>query len=285
MLTIALLLSGPHRQAMLETAFNSIPIESPAVSEVLVRHQGGPWNWGGALRERILAEPKVRLLEFPDKVPFTQSFNRTLDAVRTPWAMLLPDDDFLVRSAAKAGFELAAQDAHIQSCGLIAFGWYYLKHGRYLESRRPRSTLASLLHSTPKCCSTMLSMDKVRKLGGFADLGGFIDTELFGRLAYEFDAAFASIPVGVYRMHGGQESAQLQSMFVPYLQPVAQSLGRYARSVRERREFERALHEIAFPVRPPHAQLLGELSHQLRSRARPATFASPPIRIRKWLAT
>jgi hypothetical protein len=283
MLTVTLLLSGPHRLAMLETAFDSIPLDSWAVSEVLVRHQGGPWNWGGALRERILAEPKVRLVEFPDRVDFAQSFNRTVDAVQTPWALLLPDDDFLVRPAAKAAFEQAFSSPQLRDVGMLAFGWYYLKQGRYLANRFHRPSLSAVLSCTPKFCSTALNVAHVRELGGFADLGGFVDADLFGRLTYEFDAALIPSRVGVYRMHDGQESQRIAAVYGPHVGALTRSLGRYARSPGELAAFERALASFLAPRSNSRLQRLDELGFQLRSRARPSAKRRA-FRIRKWSA-
>jgi hypothetical protein len=281
MLTVTLMLSGPHRQAMLATAFDSIPIESPAVAEVIVRHQNGPWTWGGALRERILATPKVRLLEFPDRVDFAHSFNRTLDAVRTPWALILPDDDFLVRSNAKIAFERAAHDRLVHDVGFVAFGWYCLKGGRYVPNRFHRPSLSAVLSSTPKLCTTLFNMRRVRDLGGFAQMGGFVDAELLGRLACEFDAVIAPVRAGVYRMHEGQESTRMQAVYGPYVEAMRCSLGSYARRPGELEAFERELQHFVAPRTSKSMRLLKELAFQLRSEGRPS--ASPrAFRMRKW---
>jgi hypothetical protein len=281
MLTVTLMLSGPHRQAMLATAFDSIPIESSAVSEVVVRHQNGPWNWGGALRERILAHPKVRLVEFPDRVDWAPSFNRTLDLVRTPWALMLPDDDFLVRLTAKSAFERAAADRQVDDVGFVAFGWYYLKDGRYVANRFHRPGLPAVLSCTPKFCTTMFNIRRVRELGGFNEMGGFVDAELLGRLACEFDAVIAPARVGVYRMHEGQESARMQAVYAPYVDAMRSSLGRYARDSTEREAFERELSHFVAPRTKKSVQLIKELGFQLRSRGRPVA-STRGFRMRKW---
>ncbi|MDQ3196271.1 MAG: hypothetical protein ACR2FI_03450 [Burkholderiales bacterium] len=269
MLTVAVLLSGPHRQSMLETALASIPLESAALSQVLIRHQGGPWDWGGELRERLEAHPKVRIVEFPDKVDFAQSFNRTLDAIDTPWALMLPDDDYLIRPAAQAGFETVAADPAASSCGFVAFGWYFLRDNRYLASYVKRHDLFSMLHYAPKFCTTMLNLRRVRELGGFdPNVGGLLDSALFARLAYEYDALLAKTPIGIYRLHSGQES--FQRLPVPQVEALRDLLVGYARNPGERKAFERRLPGATW-TRPNRAtELLHELSFRLRSQARPA---------------
>lgn len=283
MLTVALLLSGPHRQAMVATAFDSIPLESPAVSEVIVRHQNGPWNWGGALRERILSHPKVRLVEFPDRVDWAHSFNRTLDAVHTPWALLLPDDDFLVRPTAKSAFEHAAQDRQLDDMGFVAFGWYYLKDGRYVGNRFHRPGLPAVLSCTPKFSTTLFNMRRVREIGGFKEMGGFVDSDLLGRLACEFNAIIAPPRVGVYRLHEGQESARIKTVYAPYVEAMKASLGRYARGPEELAAFERELEHFVAPRTKKSVQVLKELGFQLRSRGRP-TASTRAFRMRKWFS-
>ncbi len=282
MLTVAVLLSGPHRLGMLETALSSIPIESPSVSQVLIRHQGGPWNWGGELRERITAHPKVRVIEFPDRVDFAPSFNRTLDAIETPWAMILPDDDYLVRPAAKAGFEAVAAYPRSADCGFVAFGWYYLRYERYLASYVKRRDLAAMIHYTPKFCSTLLNLRRVRELGGFAsNVGGLLDTTLLGRLAYEYDALIAPTPVGVYRLHAGQESAQ--GLPSAHADALREWLGRYARSPEEREGFERRLAAAVSPSSGKAHELFAWLTFVARCRREPLVV-DDHIQFEHWLA-
>ena len=280
MLTVAVLLSGPHRLGMLEAALASIPIDSPSVSQVLIRHQGGPWSWGGELRERMEAQPKVRLLEFPDRVDFAHSFNRTLDAIETPWAMLLPDDDYLLRPAAKAGFEAVTANPLAEECGLVAFGWYYLKDDRFVRGRLQGRELTALMRNTPKFCSTLLNLRRVRQLGGFPDnVGGLLDTALFGRLAYQYDALIAPTPIGVYRMHSGQESAQ--QLPAPHAEALRQWLGGYARTNCEREGFEERLAGTTAAASSRTSALFQNLSFRLRSQPRPKETAGR-IRFRKW---
>ncbi|MDB4976797.1 MAG: hypothetical protein JWN48_5138 [Myxococcaceae bacterium] len=273
---------------MLETAFDSIPIDSDAVSEVLVRHHGGRWDWGGPVRERILAHPKVRLLEFPDKVDWGDSFNRTLDAIESPWGIVLPDDDFLIRPVAKAAFEAAL--VHAGDVGYIAFDWYYLKRGRYVASpsyvsRAFKPGLRATVKFTPKLVTTMLNLRHVRALGGFQNMGGFTDTVLFGRLSYEFDALLVGMRAGVYRLHGGQESARLDEVYGRHLENVHKTLYRYARSDREREEFDRTLREWVWPEAESRLHgaraRLQDVSYELRSRGAPS-LTPGTLKLRKW---
>ena len=272
MLTVVVMLSGAHRFDMLETAIASIPIESPHVTHVILRHQGGPWDWGGKLRERMESHPKVRVLEFPDKVDFAASYNRTLDRVETPWALMLPDDDFLLRGAAAASFDALATYPNRLAYGFVAFGWYYLKDGRYLASYVKRRGLNAALHYTPKLVSSLLNVQRVRQIGGFdGSVGGFDDTVLFGRLAYEFDALIGETPIGVYRMHDGQESARdrMQSVYAPYVKALMDTLGRYARDPREREDFENHLADYVQGRDRPAMTLLQELTFRFRSHPHP----------------
>jgi hypothetical protein len=282
MLTVVVMLSGPHRYEMLETAIASIPINSPHVSQVQLRHQGGPWDWGGELRRRMEAHPKVRVIEFPDKVDFAKSYNRTLDKVDTPWAMLLPDDDFLLTTAAEAAFDAVAQQSASADYGFAAFGWYYLKDGRYLASHVKRRGLRAALLYAPKLCSTLLNVRRVRELGGFdGSVGGFNDTVLFGRLAFEYDALVGAAPIGIYRMHDGQESARMQSVYAPYVDALLASLGQYARNPRERQEFERELTDYVQDRAKPVSNLVQSLSFRLRSLPQPIE-GPREVGMRKW---
>jgi hypothetical protein len=286
MLTVVVMLSGPHRFEMLETAIASIPIDSPHVAEVQLRHQGGAWDWGGELRRRMEAHPKVRVIEFPDKVDFAKSYNRTLDKVDTPWALLLPDDDFLLTTSARAAFAAVAQQSEASAhYGFVAFGWYYLKDGRYLASHVKRRGLRAALHYAPKLCSTLLNVGRVRELGGFdGSVGGFNDTVLFGRLAFEYDALVGRAPIGIYRMHDGQESARMQSVYAPYVDALLASLGQYARNPRERQDFERELTDYVQDRAKPVSNLVQSLSFRLRSLPQPieALEERREVGMRRW---
>jgi hypothetical protein len=278
MLTVAVLLSGPHRLEMLDTALSSIPIDSPTVSAVHIMHQNGKWDWGGALRERMEAHPKVRIIEFPSKVDFASSFNRTLDTVQSPWGLILPDDDYLLASSAESAFKAVAADPNSLEYGFAAFGWYYLKDERFLASYlKRRGGLHATLYFAPKFCTTMLNMKRVRELGGFnGTVGGFCDTVLFGQLSYEFNALVAATPIGIYRMHEGQESQRMQKVYAPYVDQLSKLLGGYARDAKERKTFERELFEFANGEgRIGGAQaVIADLTFRLRSRAQPVNAPS-----------
>jgi hypothetical protein len=282
MLTVVVLLSGPHRYGMLETALDSIPVESSSVSTVLIRHQNGPWNWGGELRERWAAHPKCRIVEFPDRVDFAQSFNRTLDLVETPWALMLPDDDYLLRASAASAFEAVTEDPANERYGFAAFGWYYLKDGRYLASHVKQRDLRAMVHYAPKFCTTMVNMRLVRQVGGFdGTVGGFCDSVLFGHLAFEYDALLSKTPIGIYRLHEGQESVQAQAVYAPFADALRAQIGRYARTPREREAFERRLSEFEQPRTNTALELIQQLSFLIRSQAQPVNARSA-IGLHRW---
>jgi hypothetical protein len=286
MLTVVVMLSGPHRMEMLETALDSIPIESPVISELHIRNQGGPWDWGAALRSRWEPHPKVRIIEFPDRVDFAESYNRTLDKVNTPWVVMLPDDDHLIKEPARLAFEALAKQRHVDKYGFAAFGWYYLKDGRYLSTYVKRRDLSGALYYLPKLCSTVLNVKRVRELGGFnGTAGGFNDIVLFSQLAGEFDALLSPIPIGVYRMHEGQESAKMAAVYGPYVKQVTDLIGRYARTEKERKVFERDM--AGYTPRNGRAgalvSLLQDVTYRIRSKpALDPDPQSPRVDFRKW---
>ena len=284
MVTVVVMLSGPHRLAMLETALNSIPIDSPAISEVHIRNQGGPWDWAPALRARWESHPKVRIIEFPDRVDFAKSYNRTVDQVKSPWVMLLPDDDYLLKEPARVAFESVVAHPNGEQYGFAAFGWYYLKNGRFLKSYVKRRNLWGALYHLPKLVTMLINVRRLREIGGFdGTTGGFNDIVLFSQLAYEYDALIAETPIGVYRMHEGQESAKMQAVYAPFVPAVSALLGRYARSAKERKEFERSLASYA-PRNGrsgPLRTLLQDMSFGVRSETHP-NETHRHVEFRKW---
>lgn len=281
MVTIAIMMSGPHRLGLLERAIDSIPIESPWISTVLLRHQGGPWDWGGELRERIEQHPKVRVVEFPDWVDLEESLNRTLDKVETPWAMLLPDDDFLLRDAAAAAFKSLADFPAAIDYGFVAFGWYFLEGNRYLRSYVKKAGMLASLHHTPKLCSTLLNVKHVRKLGGFAKVGGFTDTALFAQLAYEFDGLISSKPTGVFRIHEGQVSADREKAYALHVEATVRMLRPYAKNTRQSQALRHQLDKYAKGCDRPLRSWLQRLSTPIRSQLVP-TMDLTGATFRQW---
>jgi hypothetical protein len=239
MLTIVVMMSGPHRYEMLKAAIASIPLDCELLTHVILQHQGGRWDWGASLRQQIEQHPKVRILEFSDRVGVAASFNRTLEHVVTPWVLMLPDDDFLLSRTTVSGLNALATYHAAAEFGLFAFGWYYTRSGRYLHSHVKGRGLLGALYYTPKMCSTFVNMKKVRELGGFDEsLGGFTDTALFGRLCFEYDAVLCETPIGVYRLHNGQLSAA-PSIYSPFATALFKTFCGFAEDARERGVFEK----------------------------------------------
>jgi hypothetical protein len=189
----------------------------------------------------------------------------------------------LVRPIAKACFEAAL--IHAGDCGYVALDWYFLIRGRYLPTRRLTPGLSATVRNTPKFVTTMLNLKHTRSIGGFRNLGGFIDTMLFARLAYEFDALLIDARAGVYRLHDGQESTRLAQVYGPHLETVSQGLGKFARTQRERDEFE---HTIRSYVYPPSSSKLNDLRAWAHARSQDLrTIKAPPrevgkLAMRRW---
>jgi len=162
---------------------------------------------------------------------------------------------------------------------MVAFGWYLFREHRYLATSWKPSGLKSLVSHTPKFCSTMLNMQRFHEVGGFPSMGGFCDTALYGRLAYEYDALYTDSPVGVYRMHDGQESARMRTVYAPFVEALSSSLSRYARNPFERLAFRRKLASFTHPH--TGSQLIEDLSFWLRARHCPID-QNWQFAMRKW---
>jgi hypothetical protein len=197
---------------------------------------------------------------------------------------MLPDDDYLLSSTADSAFRAVAADPSALDCGFAAFGWYYLKDERFLASHMKQRGLHGALHYAPKFATTLFNMKRFHAVGGFdGTVGGFCDTALFGRLAFEYDALIGDTPIGIYRLHDGQESARLRKVYAPYVETLIQLLGRYARDERERLDFERELFEYAHGsgriggVRA----IVQDILFPLRSRKRPID-APTKVAVERW---
>lgn len=233
MLTIVVLLSGAHRLEWLAQALDSIPIESSPISAVHIMHQGGAWNWAPDLRRRYESHPKVRVFEFDQRLGFVGSFNRCMNTVESKWALLLPDDDYLMPQAFEQMLDLSAA-ALASDAGFVSFGWYYSRRNSYLPDHMRRYDAAHLQRYAPKFCTTLIQVAHFRNVGGFDErFGGFCDTVLFARLANEFNAWRSPTPVGVYRLHEQQGSSNAGTVYEPYLEATLQALRRYSRDDNE----------------------------------------------------
>jgi hypothetical protein len=144
--------------------------------------------------------------------------------------------------------------------------------------------LHAALHYAPKFATTMLNMKRFRAVGGFdGTVGGFCDTALFGRLAFEYDALIGATPIGIYRLHDGQESARLRKVYAPYVETLNALLGRYARDERERVDFERELFEYAHGTGRIGGvrAVVQDLLFPIRSRKQP-TDAMQRVGLQRW---
>ncbi len=241
MLTIIVMLSGPHRLGWLQEALDSIPWDAPELSRVQVMHQGGAWDWAPAIRARIEAHPKGRVFEYPQRLDYTPNYNRYVETVQTDWFLLLPDDDSLLSAACAAALP-ALRDPAAAGKGFAAFGWYYLERGRYLADHVKKFSPPWTQRYAPKFCSTFISTQRFREIGGFdARCGGFIDAVLFARLAFEFGALMSPTPMGIYRLHDDQLSSQRGELYGSYIEATIATIGAYARDDDERRLLERNL--------------------------------------------
>lgn len=229
MLSIAVLLSGPHRLPWLTQALDSIPMGSSAIDSVLIVHQGGAWDWAPELRQRFESHPKVKVVEFGKRLDFVASFNRAMAAIESDWAMLLPDDDYLMPDAFSRMLELS-HDALVSQLGFIAYGWYYARRDSYIHDYLRRYDPSHFQRYAPKFCATLINTRRFRELGGFdARFGGFCDTVLFARLATEFNAYRSSSAVAIYRLHEQQGSNNVGVVYEPYVATTLAALGEYAR--------------------------------------------------------
>jgi hypothetical protein len=277
MLTVVAMLSGVHRVEWLRQALESIPLDCPGIERVNIAHQGGRWDWADALRARYEAHPKVRVLEYPSRIDVGASFSRHLDSVTTPWALLLPDDDFLIGDA----FDRAVRQLppRIDDCGLIAFGWYYYEQerARYVRGALRWNGLRSVPHQIPKMCATLINVARARELGGFSPaVGGYCDTVLFTQLAQRFGIRISSAPVAGYRLHGGQVSAGRAAAYGPYLKPTLDALGQLPESAAELPAIERRLRQFASGEEQPLHWLKHWVSTELRGTPQPEPVGELP---------
>lgn len=224
MLTVIVLLSGKHRLAWLEQAVMSIPIDQPLISAVHLIHQGGRWDWAPGLRERLSAMSKVRVIEYEDRVHYVDSFNRSTLGASSKWAMLLPDDDYLLTGSFADALSRSG-DALASDCGFVGYGWYYLRANRFIADHVRQFDTANLQRFTPKFCTTLVNVERFRAVGGFSKaFGGFCDTVLYAQLAHAYNAWVSPTPVGVYRMHDAQASSNADSIYAPYLDATIDAL-------------------------------------------------------------
>lgn len=217
MLTVVVLLSGKHRLDWLEQAVMSIPMNLPLISAVHLIHQGGPWDWAPELRKRVSTFPKVRIIEYDDRVHYVDSFNRSTLGADSKWAMLLPDDDYLLTGSFADVLQKSSQ-ALASDYGFIGYGWYYLRANRFIADHVRQFNATHIQRFTPKFCTTLVNVERFRAIGGFSKTyGGFCDTVLYAQLAFAYNAWVSPTPVGVFRMHDAQASNNANSMYTPYL--------------------------------------------------------------------
>jgi hypothetical protein len=266
----------------LQEAIESVPMDHPAVRALHIVHSGGAWDWADALRRRLESQPKARVFEFGERLDFCASMNRVMSTARTKWALLLPDDDAILKNNLRAALD-AAGDALSSDAGLVAFGWCYLIDGRYRAASIRSRSLAELYRYTPKFSSTLIHVAHFEAMGGFdSRFGGYSDTVAFARLVHAHGGWMSDVPAGVYRMHEGQVSAASRvQMYASYLQPSVEALQALCYEARQR---EAIAHNLRVHASSPHFISPAGWRRQLfalRSRTRPPT-STKAVRLERW---
>lgn len=278
--TVVVPLSGPHRLHWLREAIDSVPLDSPNLRALHVIHQGGPWDWGGELRERLAATPKVRLFEFDQRVDFASSFNRALYTTDSRWAMLLPDDDLLIRDRFARGIGAIDPDLDV---GYLAFGWYELNRGRFVYDNAQGIEPARLLRGPP-FCSTLFNVPKLREAGGFASCtGGFCDIDLYARLRHRYGVRISDAPVGILRIHRQQGGRNPMLNYEPFIDATHDRLSAFLDGPRERSRLRRRLEAEVYRRSGLANRARRFLAYLMRGRPAPRPTLDPADTGR-WLA-
>jgi hypothetical protein len=276
-ITVTVPLSGPHRLEWMTQAVDSVPLDLPQIEAMHIVHPGGPWTWAPALRERLERHPKVRIIEFPDRLEVCGSLNRVTATAKTRWALLLPDDDGLNRSVVPAALEAAreALDSHV---GLISFGWCYLMNGRYKADHVQRRRVADLVRYLPKCSATFVNVAHFQSINGFEPrYGSYSDLVTYAKLVHAFGAWTSDVPLGIYRMHEGQLSVEHhQKAYLPSVGPAIEALQALTPDPAERDEIAARLHAHASNVHSTAPHGWRRLGYWLRSAAKPPSDAGQP---------
>lgn len=280
--TIVIPLSGPHRLEWLEQAIGSVPLDASTIEALHIVHSGGDWTWAPELRQRLEQHAKVRIYEFADKLAVDQSLNRCMGTVSTRWGLLLPDDDALLPEAFSRALTEIAGLLHGDG-GLIAFGWYYRLGDRYRAEHVRSHRVSDFVRCTPKICTTLVNVAHFLSIGGFeARYGSYCDTVAYARLVHRFGAWTSRMPVGIYRLHGGQISvSQHAEVYLPALQPTIEALSALAPTDAERQRVASRVSRHAHDVRSTQPHGLSLIAYWLRSHARPAD-RSPPSKPTPW---
>lgn len=250
MLTIVVILSGPQRLQMLEQTLGSIPLESARIAELHIVTRGAPWDWAPALRARFESHAKVRIFEEADDLPWPAlSSNRAFRRVTTPWLMQLHDDDWLLPRRFDAALS-AMDDPRAADAGFIAFGWYRAQRGRFEPESADLATPAGMFVWLPKYCATLFNTARLREIGYIDNrFLGFNDVGVFLTLRYRFGALATDVPVGVFRIHGGQISGSRLSFYLPGIGHSIDCALRYTRDGEQARRFIDAIRDFTFSRR------------------------------------
>jgi hypothetical protein len=235
--------SGLHRKQWLAEALRSIPWDAPQLSQVNIVHQGEVWNWADDLRSEVERQPKAKIIEFPEPLELAASLNRGVSTVATEWFVMLADDDYLLTAAFAAALE-QFETLRRQPIGLIAYGWYYLKQqaGYFMADRVRSCSPAGALRYTPPLCATFIRKSAFQTCNGFDSTnGGFMDTLLFARMIRREGALFSASPIGVFRIHQQQISADRAKLYGPYAAACRKQLLRYATTSGDAAAFDRQM--------------------------------------------
>lgn len=214
MITIAIPTIG--RSKTFNRAFNSaLKVDIRLISGIVIINNSQSTEFTSYLEDQISKanDSRIILISHPARVSMAESWNSSLNLIRTAWVLFLHDDDELLDINSYVDLILKKLEEY-SNIGFFAFDFkcqylsqVFRKHGRITYHWPKDMNVDVLINECPKLVSTVLNVEELRGIRGFSnDYGNFLDAIAFFKIYKSAKAVSVPITLGVYHLHEDNES-------------------------------------------------------------------------------
>ena len=214
MITIAIPTIG--RSKTFNRAFNSaLKVDIRLISGIVIINNSQSTEFTSYLEDQISKanDSRIILISHPARVSMAESWNSSLNLIRTAWVLFLHDDDELLDINSAIDLILKRIE-EFSNVGFLAFDFkcqypsrLFQKNRRIMHNWPKVLNVEALIDECPKFVSTIINVEELRRIDGFSNnYGNFLDTIAFLEIFKFASAASIAITLGVYHLHEDNES-------------------------------------------------------------------------------
>lgn len=195
--------------------YSALQVDTRLISSITIINNSQSTEFKSYLDDEITKanDGRIILVSHPNRISMADSWNSSLNLIRTEWVLFLHDDDELLDINSSVDLILKRLE-EFSNIGFLAFDFKCQYHSKFFQKNRriirnwpPVLEVDTLIDECPKFVSTVINVEKLREINGFSnDYGNFLDTIVFLEIFRFARATSIPITLGVYHLHEDNES-------------------------------------------------------------------------------